>query len=773
MAVTSGPSSKKPTTPVPLLLPQAGEQFGPYRLLSEVARGGMGIVFRAQQTNPDRVVALKMILPFRLHAPEIVRRFRLEADAVARLDHPNILPIYEAGERDGIPYFSMRLTHGGNLNEAMPRFAGQVRESVKLVLTVTRATQHAHDRGILHRDLKPANILIDTDGTPYVTDFGLAKVLEPAADIAITQSNAALGTPHYAAPEQASGTGGPLTPAVDVYSLGAILYELLTGRPPFSGATAFTVLRRASEGSALPVRSLAPEVSSDLEAICDRCLQPDRRLRYSTAGALADDLQRWLDGRPLAPWKPPLLPRLLVWIRQNRLLMLIAIALLLVAAGLAVGLRIRNVMPDIDVGGSSNPEAVHFLRRSLEMNPSTNIVDRKHLEETAKLLQRAVAADPNYAAAHAELSRMHSQMYWHFHDHTEARAARALAAANDALRLKPGYARGHLALAEYWFRCRREDAKAMQELALAREHTPRDPDIYNLFQLVAKRQGRWEEALAASRTLCELRPTNARDQDYLGFTYQLLRRYPEALAAFDRAIYLAPEQHEFAFSRAQLLLLWKGDLAPLERYVNSARADELAGDLGFNAQYLLYSHSRRLDDWLQLVEGRADDYVYRDKTLYWPKPLMLAFVQQARGEAAAAWKHLEEARAILTAQCAAAPGEARGHSSLGLVLALLGECEQAIREGERSADIMPVKTEPVFGPYIRQTLAEIYFHAGQPEKACEILREVLLAPADLTIEALKLNPAWDVAREYPGFWKLIEQGAGTEANLKVKKPRQN
>ena len=511
-------------------MPQAGDQFGRYRLLSEVARGGMGVIFRARQRDPDRVVALKMILPFRLHAPEIVHRFRVEAEAVAKLNHPNILPIYEAGERDGIPYFSMRLTEGGNLGEAMPRLLGHTRQAVKLVLTVARATQHAHDRGILHRDLKPANILIDKDGTPYVADFGLAKVLEPAGDaISITQSNAGLGTPHYAAPEQSSGSGAALTPAVDVYSLGAILYELLIGRPPFSGATAFTVMRRAAEGSAPPLRSFNPQIPTELETICDRCLQPDPRLRYASAAALADDLQHWLDGQPLAPWKPPLYPRVLLWIRRHRKLLLLALAFLLVALGLAVGLRIRSARPDIDVGGSSNPEAVHFLRRSLEVNPSTNMTERHHLEETAELLQRALAADPNYAAAHAELSRVHSQMYWHFHDRTQARADQAFAAANDALRLKPGYARGHLALAEYWFRCRREDAKALQELALARERTPRDPDIYNLMQLIAKRQERWDDAVATVKTLCELRPTNARDQEYLGDTLQFLRRYPEAL----------------------------------------------------------------------------------------------------------------------------------------------------------------------------------------------------------------------------------------------------
>jgi tetratricopeptide (TPR) repeat protein len=756
MAVTSEPNTKKPTTPVPLLMPQAGDHFGPYRLLSEVARGGMGVIFKARQTEPDRIVALKMILPFRLHAPEIVRRFRIEAEAVAKLSHPNILPVYEAGERDGIPYFSMRLTEGGNLGEAMPHLLGQTRQSVKLLLTIARATQHAHERGILHRDLKPANVLIDADGTAFVADFGLAKMLEPAADaISITQSNAGLGTPHYAAPEQSAGSGGALTPAVDVYSLGAILYEMLSGRPPFSGATMYTVMRRAAEGSAPLLRSVDPQIPADLEAICDRCLQPDPRLRYATASALADDLQRWLDGQPLAPWSPPLLPQVTLWIRQHRLLLLVGVALLLVGLGLAVGLRIRKARPDIDVGGSSNPEAVHFLQRSLEVNPTTNLTERRRLEETEELLQRAVSADPTYAAAQAEISRVHSQMYWHFHDHTEARAERAFVAANEALRLKPGYARGHLALAEYWFRCRREDAKALQELALARERTPRDPDIYNLTQLVAKRQARWEDAVSAIRTLCELRPTNARDQEYLGDTLQFLRRYPEALTAFDRAIYLAPEESDYVLGRARLLFLWKGELGPLEKLVQSLPRDELVGEHGFDARLLLFRHERRFDEWLQLIQSLPDGYVYRDKTSYWPKPLLLALVHRARGENDAASERLEEALAIVEAQRNEAPGEARVHAALGLIHALLGHNADAIREGERATELMPIKLEPVFAPNIRLNLAQIHLYTGHPAEACAMLRELLAEPGDLTIPVLLADPAWDAAREDPEFQALL------------------
>src|SRR5262245_17942652 len=219
--------------------------FGDYELLEEVARGGMGVVFRARQISLNRIVALKMILAGQLASPAGVQRFKTEAEAAANLDHPNIVPIYEIGEHEGQHYFSMRFIEGGTLTQAIARDEFTPHRASQLMATVARAVHYAHQRGILHRDLKPGNILLDTKGQPHVTDFGLAKALGVDGDL--TRTSAILGTPGYMSPEQASGHAKRLTTSSDVFSLSAILYELLVGRPPFRGATPVETLRRVME----------------------------------------------------------------------------------------------------------------------------------------------------------------------------------------------------------------------------------------------------------------------------------------------------------------------------------------------------------------------------------------------------------------------------------------------------------------------------------------------------------------------------------------------
>jgi len=311
--------------------PGRSRLFGDYELLEQIGRGGMGVVYRARQVDLNRTVALKMILAGELASAAMVERFHVEAEAVAKLNHPQIVPIYEIGEHEGNHYFSMALVEGERLDKAIRRFVvpapsrartserGAVRDAqlaiAKLITTVARAVNYAHEHGILHRDLKPSNILLDAENTPHLTDFGLAKMI--AQEGSLTETGDVLGTLTYMAPEQAAGQR--LSKSADIYSLGAILYELLLGQPPFRGETPAETLRQLAEQEAQNPRALNPLIDADLATICLKCLEKDPKRRYGSAGDLADDLERWeqfepILARPARPWV-----RVQRWMRRNRM----------------------------------------------------------------------------------------------------------------------------------------------------------------------------------------------------------------------------------------------------------------------------------------------------------------------------------------------------------------------------------------------------------------------------------------------------------------------
>ena len=273
-------------------------RFGDYTLLEELGRGGMGIVYRAIQGSLGRTVAVKMLLRRDLASPADLARFRSEAEAAARLDHPGIVAILEVGEHDGLPFYSMRFIEGTTLARRLAEGSITVREGALLLAKVADAIQAAHGRGVLHRDLKPSNILIDAAGEPHVSDFGLAKRLE--ADQSVTHTGAILGTPCYMSPEQAAGSRGEIGPSSDVWSLGAILYQMLTGRPPFQASSPMDTLLAVLESDPPVPRSIDRQVDRDLEMIALKSLQKPQELRYASAGALAADLRAFLAGEPVA-----------------------------------------------------------------------------------------------------------------------------------------------------------------------------------------------------------------------------------------------------------------------------------------------------------------------------------------------------------------------------------------------------------------------------------------------------------------------------------------
>jgi eukaryotic-like serine/threonine-protein kinase len=365
-----------------------------YEVLGVLGRGATGVVYQARQVGLNRVVALKMILAGAHAAAGQLARFRAEAEAAARLQHPNIVQVYEVGERDGLPYFSLEYVDGGSLDRRIAGAPQPPRQSAALVQVLTRAMAYAHERGVVHRDLKPANVLLTAGGVPKVADFGLAKRLE--GDATATRSGVVVGTASYMAPEQAAGQAHEVGPAADVYALGAILYELLTGRPPFRGGSLFETLRLVRTREPVPPRQLAAGVPRDLETVCLKCLQKEPAKRYASADALADDLGRFLAGEPIRARRVSAPERLWRWARREpRLALLagaVAVLLLTVALGsLAFAWRLKREMDaterarqEADASALAEKEA----RRKADESTKAEKEARQKADESTKAARR-------------------------------------------------------------------------------------------------------------------------------------------------------------------------------------------------------------------------------------------------------------------------------------------------------------------------------------------------------------------------------------------------
>src|SRR4051794_13460091 len=328
----------RPASPMPAathLAEMLGE-LGDYELLEEVGRGGQGVVFRARQKSLNRTVALKVISLGQWASKAHLKRFRREAEAAASLDHPCIVPIYDVGERDGSCYFSMKFVEGGQLDEVVRHAPMPIRQAAELIAKVARTVHYAHQHGILHRDIKPGNILLDQKGEPHLTDFGLARLVE--TESTVTRTMEVLGTPSHMAPEQAVGNNSRVSRATDVYGLGAVFYQLLTGHPPFAGGTTFETVQLVLDTEPRQPRLWNPKIDRDLATICLKCLEKDPQRRYSSALALAEDLEHWLKHEPIRARRTTLFTRGRKWLRRNPTTAVLVASLVALAA--AVGAMI-------------------------------------------------------------------------------------------------------------------------------------------------------------------------------------------------------------------------------------------------------------------------------------------------------------------------------------------------------------------------------------------------------------------------------------------------
>jgi eukaryotic-like serine/threonine-protein kinase len=395
-----------------------------YQILEEIGRGGMGVVYRAQQFKPNRLVALKMIIDGRFASKRDLVRFANEVEIVAALEHPNIVPVLEVGQHERLHYFSMPLLTGGSLASFQPNPAGDLRAAARLVADVAAAVHHAHERGILHRDLKPANILLDNEGRPHVTDFGLAKrVLDPHG---LTEPGAIMGSLGYMAPEQSSGDPAAVTMACDVYGLGAILYALLTGRAPFEGSSVHETFARLQDHPPEPPSRINRAVPRPLEQVCLVCLEKDPARRYPTATALATDLRRWLAGEPVLAQPEPLTERTRRWVRRRRTAVAAAGAAMLVALiGLGVVLS-TNARTNRELAAANDRERARF-------DLAMDAIKRFHTGVSEDLLLN----EPQFQGLRAKLLHGSREFFGKLEaqlkGQTDRRSRRAMALAYDEL----------------------------------------------------------------------------------------------------------------------------------------------------------------------------------------------------------------------------------------------------------------------------------------------------------------------------------------------------
>jgi TolB-like protein/Flp pilus assembly protein TadD/tRNA A-37 threonylcarbamoyl transferase component Bud32 len=884
-------------------VPDRQWRLGHYEILEEIGRGGMGVIYRARQQHSRRIVAVKRILAHQVDSHETLVRFRREAEAVASLDHPNILPIYEVSEsEEGLPFFSMKYATGGSLRTAAPKLRENPRECVRVMAKVARAIAYAHSKGVLHRDLQPGNILLDENAEPLVSDFGLAKWLNENSDV--TRTLETLGTPGYIAPEQAECRATDLTGVADIYSLGAILFYLLTGRPPFVGPNVLHVIHQAAATPAPRLRSLAPSLDRDLETMAARCLESEPKARYQSAVALAEDLEHWLQHEPIRARRVGVFSRGRKWMRRNPTTTVLVASLIALTAAIGVmfwgresthpmptssglipdksiavlpfenlsadaenpffadgvqdeilndlakiadlkvisrtsvmqyksgvkrnlrqianelgvahvvegsvqraGNRVRVSAQLIDAKSDTHSWANSYDRplddvfaiqsdiakviaaqlqaklslaekAAIEKPPTTNLIayDRyfraeklwaqqstqipKDLHEIVRLLDQAVANDPTFLLAYCELVRTHAYIYFLGIDHTPARVTLAEKARDVALRLGPDRGEPHLAAAYVAYWCYRDYERALTEVGIARRGLPNDASVFGITAGITRRQGLWEECLRNYERATELDPRNLTWLGSAGLTYELQRRFSEAAPYRDRAVAVAPDDPTQPVLRARLDQDSRADTRPRHEAIQSVLAKDPS------------VVDRIADQWFDVALCRRDVAEMASALASLPSEGMIpgvagivamprAFLEglaaRVRADSAAAEKAFTSARVEMEKIVREQPDYAQALCGLGMIDAALGRKGDALREGRRAVELLPVTKDAWAGANLLTNLAIIYAWVGEKDLALEQLEEVLRIPSDLCYGRLRLEPYWDSLRGDPRFEKLVEE----------------
>jgi TolB-like protein/tRNA A-37 threonylcarbamoyl transferase component Bud32 len=865
-------------------------RLGHYEILEEIGRGGMGVIYRARQQHSRRIVAVKRIFAHDVNSHETLVRFRREAEAVASLDHPNILPIHEISEsEEGLPFFSMKYAEGGSLRTAAPKLLNDPRECVRVMAKVARAIAYAHRKGVIHRDLQPGNILLDENGEPMVSDFGLAKWLNETSDL--TRTLETLGTPGYIAPEQAECRAADLTSAADIYSLGAILFYLLTGRPPFVGPNVLSVIHQAAATPAPRLRSLAPSLDRDLETIVARCLESDPNARFESADALAEDLEHWLHHEPIRARRSGVFTRGRKWVRRNptSTVLLASLVGLGVAAGVMLwdreaprplpggiavlpfenlsadpdnafftdgvqdeilndlakiadlkvisrtsvmpyksgvkrnlrqiaselrvahvvegsvqraGNRVRVTAQLIDaktdthlwvesydrplddvfaiqsdiakaIAGQLQAKLSPKTKSAIEERPTKDLaaydlyvrakllvmahyIDPKNYFEAARLLDQSVARDADFFLAYCLVAEVQSRLYWNF-DHNPVRRDSAGRAVKAALHLRPEAGEAHLARAQYLARCNLDYDNARAEVALAQRTLPNNAQVFILLGHIDRLQGRWNESVRNFEEALEVDPRNLLTLRQLALGYQFMRRFADSVSALDRALALTPQDADLRVLQAWVGLQWRADSKPFREILEALFNESPAVAAYAGGEFWL---DLALSERDSVATGRALAAIgdgFNRNGLYFSLAFMKGCVARTFGDDAAARKAFTAARAEIERRVREQPDYGPPLCMLGLIDAGLGRKEEAIREGRRASELLPVTKDATNGAHIMQFLGVIYAWTGEKDLAIKQITATLQVPSLLSYGELRLHPFWDPLRGDPRFEKLVEE----------------
>jgi serine/threonine protein kinase/Flp pilus assembly protein TadD len=824
-----------------------------YRIIEKIGAGGMGEVYLAEDTRLDRRVALKFIPRHLCQDEECRARFKREVQAAARLNHANIVTIYEVGDHNGRPFYAMEHVEGRPLKELIKNDELSIPEIVELAIRICEGLGKAHQAGIIHRDIKPSNIVIDSDGNPKLLDFGLAAV---HGSEQLTMVGSTLGTIGYMSPDQLEGR--EIDQRSDIFSFGVVLYEMVAGRPPFKGDSQAAVNHALLNFNPEPPARFRADAPAELDRIIQKALRKDVDSRYQSAIDLLADLKHHqLESRPASRFADKDLQMLVVLPFENlgppdeeyfadgmteeitsRLAAVRKLGVISrtsamrykkqnasikeIAADLGVEFvlegtvrwnskgpesnRVRitpqlirvsddthlwserydRVLDDIfevqseiaeKVIGQLNIALLEPERKIVEAKPTENLdayqaylrgidyagkpdYSEEDFRLAIEMFERAVELDPDFALAHADLSRVHSALYFHGYDRSEERVAMASKAIDRALELQPSLPYVHLAIGYYHYWCHQDYEKAFEEFTIAEKDMPNDSRILSIVGAIVKRQGDIEKAVEQYKKAFEFSPQDASMAHEIGCAYMINRDYDKAESYYDNSISIAPDQVLVYICKAWNHWLHSGDIQGGRDILESMpgrmdrRINRRTGILF--EWYRLELFSRNYDKALEVLE-EADAIFEEGQWYFVTKDQLVAYACQLKGEAKRSRELYESALCSLQLEIEKRPEDDRVLSSLGIVHAALGQKEIAISKSEKAVKLIPVSQNAVIGPFRVEDQAFVFSMTGEHEKALKCIEYLLDIPSWFSIHLLQIDPRWDPLRDHSQYNAILER----------------